>query len=160
MVNTVRKRADPIWNPTRDTTSWRAIWQYTRKRAVRDNQTLNAQEARARAVVDGTHRAKATRFVRTTTAGLQLDAAALARARSLVGLKGYVTNIPAALMEPGEVIGKYHDLWHVEQSFRMSKTDLRARPMFHRTRDALVTRLRETPQLCSTKIPTRERCSL
>ncbi len=40
-------------------------------------------------------------------------------------------------MPAGEVIGSYHDLWHVEQSFRMSKTDLRARPMFHRTRDAI-----------------------
>lgn len=40
-------------------------------------------------------------------------------------------------MDPGEVIGKYHELWHVEQSFRMSKTDLRARPIFHRTRDAI-----------------------
>jgi transposase len=40
-------------------------------------------------------------------------------------------------MAAGEVIGSYHDLWHVEQSFRMSKTDLRARPMFHRTRDAI-----------------------
>ena len=29
------------------------------------------------------------------------------------------------------------DLWHVEKSFRMSKTDLAARPMFHRTRDAI-----------------------
>ena len=35
------------------------------------------------------------------------------------------------------MIASYHDLWHVEQSFRMSKTDLRARPMFHRTRDAI-----------------------
>ena len=40
-------------------------------------------------------------------------------------------------MPPGEVIASYHDLWHVEQSFRMSKTDLRARPMFARTRDAI-----------------------
>jgi hypothetical protein len=28
-------------------------------------------------------------------------------------------------------------LWHVEQSFRMSKTDLAARPLFARTRDAI-----------------------
>ncbi|UGQ60276.1 hypothetical protein LSF60_19190 [Rhodococcus pyridinivorans] len=41
------------------------------------------------------------------------------------------------LMDPREIIGKYHELWHVEQSFRMSKTDLRARPIFHRTRDAI-----------------------
>jgi mRNA-degrading endonuclease toxin of MazEF toxin-antitoxin module len=58
-------------------------------------------------------------------------------ARRLVGLKGYVTNIPAELMPPSEVIASYHDLWHVEQSFRMSKTDLQARPMFARTRDAI-----------------------
>jgi transposase len=40
-------------------------------------------------------------------------------------------------MPAAEVIAKYHDLWHVERSFRMSKTDLRARPMFHYTRDAI-----------------------
>ena len=40
-------------------------------------------------------------------------------------------------MPAAEVISSYHDLWHVEASFRMSKTDLRARPMFHRTRDAI-----------------------
>ncbi len=40
-------------------------------------------------------------------------------------------------MPAGEVIASYHDLWRVEQSFRMSKTDLRARPMFHHTRDAI-----------------------
>ena len=28
-------------------------------------------------------------------------------------------------MPAAEVIAKYHDLWHVERSFRMSKTDLR-----------------------------------
>ena len=33
-------------------------------------------------------------------------------------------------MPATEVITSYHDLWHVEQSFRMSKTDLAARPMF------------------------------
>ncbi len=35
------------------------------------------------------------------------------------------------------MISCYHDLWHVEQSFRMSKTDLAARPMFVRTKDAI-----------------------
>ena len=40
-------------------------------------------------------------------------------------------------MSPPEVISRYHDLWQVEQSFRMSKTDLAARPMFVRKRDAI-----------------------
>lgn len=40
-------------------------------------------------------------------------------------------------MAAREVVDHYHDLWHVEQSFRMSKTDLRARPFFARTKDAI-----------------------
>lgn len=137
VVNEMRKRAEPVWQADTHPSSWRAVWQYSKRRAVRDNRTLNAQEARAREVVDGDKAPKPTRFVKSTAVGRSLDTASLERARSLVGLKGYVTNIPAALMEPGEVIGKYHDLWHVEQSFRMSKTDLRARPIFHHTRDAI-----------------------
>jgi hypothetical protein len=113
------------------------VWAYSAKRAARDNRTLTAQENRARAVIDGEKAARTPRFVKTTNDGHRLDQAALDRARRLVGLKGYVTNIPASIMAPGEVIGSYHDLWHVEQSFRMSKTDLRARPMFKRTRDAI-----------------------
>ena len=45
--------------------------------------------------------------------------------------------VPAGLMGAGEVVSSYHELWHVEQSFRMSKHDLRARPVFHHTRDAI-----------------------
>ena len=45
--------------------------------------------------------------------------------------------VPARLMGAGEVVSSYHELWHVEQSFRMSKHDLRARPVFHHTRDAI-----------------------
>lgn len=40
-------------------------------------------------------------------------------------------------MPATEVVSSYHDLWQVEQSFRMSKTDLRARPVFHHTKDAI-----------------------
>ena len=40
-------------------------------------------------------------------------------------------------MPSREVIGSYHSLWQVEASFRMSKTDVRARPVFHHTRDAI-----------------------
>lgn len=135
--NDVLKKAEPVWDPEQHPGSWRAVWAYSKKRAARDNKTLTSQENRAREVIDGTKKTKATRFVKTSNGTPSLDEAALARARRLVGLKGYVTNIPATLMPAAEVISSYHDLWRVEQSFRMSKTDLRARPMFHHTRDAI-----------------------
>ena len=47
------------------------------------------------------------------------------------GLKGYLTNtnIPAC-----EVRAAYHNLWHVERAFRISKSKIEIRPMFHFTR--------------------------
>lgn len=88
-------------------------------------------------MIAGQRRAKGTRFVTTHAGDQALDENSLARAKRPAGLKGYVTNIPATTMPASEVIASYHELWHVEQSFRMSKHDLAARPIFHHTRDAI-----------------------
>jgi len=40
-------------------------------------------------------------------------------------------------MGGAKVIAAYHDLWQVERSFRMTKSDLRARPVFHHQREAI-----------------------
>jgi len=50
------------------------------------------------------------------------------------GLKGYITN--TKLSDAG-VIENYKNLWHIEKAFRMSKTDLRIRPIYHRLRDRI-----------------------
>lgn len=130
-------RAEPVWNPDIHTKSWRAVWTYSTKRAVRDTKTLKLQENKARAVIAGDKTARTPRFVTVRNGARELDEASLQRARRLVGLKGYVTNIDATRMPAAEIIASYHDLWHVEASFRMSKSDLAARPIFARTRDAI-----------------------
>jgi hypothetical protein len=130
-------RAEPAWDRQDHPKSWRAVWAFSAKRFARDNRTLTAQENRARDVISGAKSARTPRFVKNAGATPALDEKALARARKLAGLKGYVTNLPVSVMPPAEVISRYHELWHVEQSFRMSKTDLAARPMFARTRDAI-----------------------
>lgn len=133
----VKKRREPVWSAEEHPDAWRVVWQYRRKRAMRDEQTLNLQRNRALAIIDGDKPAKKARFVKVTDEEKAFDEKAYERAMKLTGFKGYVTNIPAGTMSATEVIGSYHDLWHVEQSFRMSKTDLRARPIFHRKRDAI-----------------------
>jgi transposase len=35
------------------------------------------------------------------------------------------------------VISAYHQLFQIEKSFRMSKSDLQARPIYHRKRDSI-----------------------
>lgn len=45
------------------------------------------------------------------------------------GLKGYVTNTN---LGKEEVIEQYKDLWQIEKAFRVAKTDLEIRPIYHR----------------------------
>ena len=90
------RKAEPVWDPHTHPGSWRAVWVYSKKRAARDNQALTAQTNRARAVITGEKRPKGTRFVTVHQGDQVLDEASIARARSLVGLKGYATFRPRA----------------------------------------------------------------
>jgi transposase len=50
------------------------------------------------------------------------------------GLKGYVTNTK---LSSEQVVNNYQQLWLVEKAFRISKTDLRMRPIFHRLKERI-----------------------
>ena len=50
------------------------------------------------------------------------------------GLKGYATN---TRLSRKETIEQYSQLWHVEKAFRISKTDLRIRPIYHRLKNRI-----------------------
>lgn len=45
------------------------------------------------------------------------------------GLKGYITN---SSLTKGEILENYHHLWKIEKAFRIAKTDLKIRPIYHR----------------------------
>ena len=60
---------------------------------------------------------------------VEIDYEKFEQDKSWDGLKGYVTNTK---LKPKEVIENYRNLWHIEKAFRMSKTDLRIRPIYHR----------------------------
>jgi transposase len=115
----------------------RIVYQWSFKRSKRDNRAINKMIERAEKIATGQVPLKKTRFLKITGATKELDQATIDRARQLAGLKGYVTNLPTAKMPGAEVISAYHDLWQVEASFRMTKSDLRARPVFHHQREAI-----------------------
>lgn len=50
------------------------------------------------------------------------------------GLKGYITN---TRLGDTQVMENYKNLWHIEKAFRMSKTDLKIRPVYHRLRERI-----------------------
>ena len=115
----------------------RVVYQWSFKRNKHDDRAINAMIERAEKIAAGRAPLKKARFLKITGATKALDQATIDRARQLAGLKGYVTNLPIETMDGAAVIDAYHDLWRVEQSFRMTKSDLRARPVFHHRRDAI-----------------------
>ncbi|WP_341361321.1 IS1634 family transposase [Georgenia sp. M64] len=115
----------------------RVVYQWSFKRNKRDDRDINLMIAKAEKIAAGTAPLRKTRFLKVSGATKELDQATIDRARQLAGLKGYVTNLPVETMTGAAVISAYHDLWRVEQSFRMTKSDLRARPVFHHQREAI-----------------------
>lgn len=67
-------------------------------------------------------------------ATISIDMDAFDKDAAWDGLKGYVTNTK---LPDEDVIGNYHNLWFIERAFRMNKTDLRIRPMYHRLRNRI-----------------------
>jgi hypothetical protein len=91
---------------------------------------------------------KRNRFVQLTGRTRSVNRDLEAKAKALAaGLKGYITNLDAPTA--AFVIGAYYQLWQVEKSFRMSKSDLRARPVFHHK----ATRSKPTSPWCSLLSP-------
>ena len=115
----------------------RVVWQYSFKREKRDNLTLNKQIERAEKIADGSKPMRRDRFVTVDGSTVGVNWSQIEKARTWLGLKGYVTNIPAIALDGASVVASYHSLFQVEASFRMAKTDLRARPMFASTEDSI-----------------------
>jgi len=115
----------------------RVVYQWRFARYRHDIQAINAMIERAEAVAAGKRPLKKDRFVKVTDADPVVDWDLVERARYAAGLKGYVTNIKPDTLDGEQVVAAYHDLYQVERSFRMAKSDLAARPIFHRLRDSI-----------------------
>jgi hypothetical protein len=112
-------------------------YQYKHDRARRTLKGIDEQVAKAERAVAGKTAVKRNRFVKLTGGDRSVNRALEAKARSLAGLKGSVTNLDPAVADADFVIGAYHRLFQIEKSFRMSKHDLQARPIYHHKRESM-----------------------
>lgn len=112
------------------------IVSYSRKRAAKDlyNRTkgLKRLEAKSKAgkltKESINNRGYNKYLVLSGTTNVSIDYEKFAADAVWDGLKGYVSN---TTLSSTAVIGAYQNLWQVEKAFRMSKTDLRFRPIYH-----------------------------
>lgn len=72
------------------------------------------------------------------TINIAIDYDRFNRDASWDGLKGYLTN---AKLTKNEIIENYRHLWQIEKAFRISKTDLKIRPIYHRLQRRIETHI-------------------
>jgi hypothetical protein len=110
-------------------------YQFRYDRARRTLRGIDEQVAKAQRAVDGHAPVKRNRYIQLSGATKSVNRALEAKTRALAGWKGYTTNLTK--VSPEFIIDAYHQLWHIEKSFRMSKHDLQARPIYHHLRESI-----------------------
>jgi len=119
------------------------VCDFSEKRYRKNKRDMDKQIEKAEALIAKKETGRRAKFVASTEehATPTLNDALIAKTTALLGVKGYYTNVPEDILSNKEIVARYHDLWNVEASFRMSKTDLEARPIFHYTEDAVKSHL-------------------
>jgi len=117
------------------------VCSYSAKRYRKDKVMHEKDIAKAQLLIGKGEPGRRAKFIKGGKKGYVLDEDRVRRAKRLLGIKGYCTNIPKQKLDDRSVIARYHDLWHVEKAFRIAKSDLAARPIFHRAGTAVRTHL-------------------
>lgn len=106
----------------------RLICQYQSNRAVKDKSEREKQIERANKVISNPAQMHGRfRYVESVNGKYTLNNSLIEKSQKLEGVKGYLTNTD---LDENIVIERYHDLWRIEKSFRITKSDLEARPVF------------------------------
>lgn len=112
------------------------ICDFSERRYHKDQREMEKQVAKAEGLLRQGQALKRTKFIKyqgRTQPTLNGDL--IEKTRSLLGIKGYYTNLANATNQT--IIEQYHNLWHVEQAFRITKNDLAARPIYHFKKQAI-----------------------
>lgn len=107
------------------------ICDFSIKRYKKDKHEMEKQLKKTENYLKCPAMMKKTKFLKTTKdAHYELNSSLIGKTSSLLGIKGYYTNLGPDI-DNAVIINQYHKLWHIEQAFRISKTDLRIRPIYH-----------------------------
>lgn len=119
----------------KETEYGRLICDYSEIRASKDRSDRNKQIVKAQNQINNPSKVtKRLRFVKEKTKSVyELNQELIEKDQLLDGIKGYYTNLKNTKDEL--IVSRYKDLWIIEKSFRIAKSDLAARPIFHRKKD-------------------------
>jgi len=107
------------------------ICNFSLARYRKDKYEMEKQIEKAKAIIHIPSKNKKVKFIKTIGERLGLNDALIEKTEKLLGIKGYYTNLEENTANNQTIIDRYHELYKIEQAFRISKHDLQTRPVFH-----------------------------
>jgi len=104
---------------------------YSSVRYRKDKYEMEKQIEKALTIIQNPSKGKRVKFVKTYGETTVLNQALIEKSKKLLGIKGYYTNLDENVVCNQTIVERYHELYRVEQAFRISKHDLQTRPIFH-----------------------------
>ena len=107
------------------------ICAFSSLRYRKDKHEMEKQITKANLVIENPSKGKKLKFTKANGQKLELNEKLILKTKKLLGIKGYCTNLKEQILDNSTVIARYHELYKIEQAFRISKNDLQTRPIFH-----------------------------
>ena len=107
------------------------ICSFSSTRYRKDKYELDKQIVKAQNIIKTPSKNTKAKFVKSHNEELKLNEELILKSTKLLGIKGYYTDLLEEDLPTSKVIERYHELYRVEQAFRVAKSDLETRPVFH-----------------------------
>jgi transposase len=107
------------------------ICSFSKKRYNKDKYEMQKQIDRAKLMLSQPSKVKRIKYLKSGDSKMMLNENLIEKTSKLLGVKGYYTDIEESVADNATIISRYHDLYKIEQAFRVSKNDLQTRPIFH-----------------------------
>ena len=107
------------------------ICEFSCKRYAKDKREMEKYIDKAEKLLKNPGKIKHVKFIKHQNQKYILNTALIEKNNLLLGIKGYYTNLSSTEASDQLIIEHYHNLWCVEQNFRISKSDLQIRPIYH-----------------------------
>lgn len=107
------------------------ICSYSSNRYRKDKYEMEKQIEKARRIINNPSKNKKLKFTKTKGQHIELNQKLIEKTRKILGIKGYYTNLEESNVSNTTIIERYHELYKIEQAFRIAKSDLSTRPIFH-----------------------------
>lgn len=113
------------------------ICSYSSVRYRKNKHEMEKQIQKAKYIIDNPSKNKKLKFTKAHGENIELNQKLIDKTQKILGIKGYYTNLEESVVANNTIIERYHELYRIEQAFRVSKSDLQTRPIFHYKEDPI-----------------------